>query len=62
MALANLLLEKETVDGEEVYSLLGRPMPEDRRDAHAIAPARAAASAHQPSQSVGPDVTSRREG
>ncbi len=43
-ALSNLLLEKETVDGEEVYHLVGLPMPEDRQAAHAIAPARAAAS------------------
>jgi cell division protease FtsH len=41
-ALTTLLIEKETVDGEEVYGLVGRPMPE-HRDAHAIAPARAAA-------------------
>ena len=62
MALTNLLLEKETVDGEEVYSLLGRPMPENRKDAQEIAPARAAASAHQPSQAAGPEVTPRLEG
>jgi cell division protease FtsH len=43
-ALTNLLLEKETVDGDEVYRLAGRPMPENRKDAHAIAPARVAAS------------------
>src|ERR1022692_1630957 len=39
-ALTNLLLEKETVDGEEVYALVGVPMPENRQDAHAIAPVR----------------------
>jgi cell division protease FtsH len=43
-ALTNLLLEQETVDGEQVYSLAGRPMPENRQDAKEIAPARAAAS------------------
>src|ERR1039457_5511555 len=42
-ALTNLLLEKETVDGEEVYALVGVPMPENRQDAHAIAPVRATA-------------------
>ena len=44
-ALTNLLLEKETVDGEEVYALVGVPMPENRQDAHAIAPVRATAPA-----------------
>ena len=39
--LADLLLERETVDGEEVYRLLGRPVPERRPDAQEIAPARA---------------------
>jgi cell division protease FtsH len=43
-ALTNLLLDKETVDGEEVYHLVGRPMPENRQDAHEIAPARVAAT------------------
>ncbi len=44
-ALTNLLLEKETVDGEEVYALVGVPMPENRQDAHAIAPVRVTAPA-----------------
>jgi cell division protease FtsH len=38
--LADLLLERETVDGEEVYRLLGRPVPERRPDAQEIGPAR----------------------
>jgi cell division protease FtsH len=42
-ALTSLLIEKETVDGEEVYRLVGVPMPENRPDAHAIAPVRASA-------------------
>src|ERR1035438_4426501 len=44
-ALTNLLLEKETVDGEEVYALVGVPMPETRQDAQAIAPVRVTAPA-----------------
>jgi cell division protease FtsH len=40
--LAGLLIEKETVDGEEVYHLLGLPVPERRPQAQEIAPARVA--------------------
>jgi cell division protease FtsH len=40
--LADLLIEKETVDGEEVYHLLGLPVPERRPQAQEIAPARVA--------------------
>ncbi len=36
--LVQLLLERETVDGEEVYRIAGRPMPERRADELAIAP------------------------
>ncbi|HTT54156.1 MAG TPA: ATP-dependent zinc metalloprotease FtsH [Streptosporangiaceae bacterium] len=40
-ALAGLLIEKETVDGDEVYRLLGRPVPEHRPEQQQqIAPAR----------------------
>src|ERR1022692_1597679 len=51
-ALTNLLLEKETVDGEEVYALVGVPMPENRQDAHAIAPVRATAPATAPADGL----------
>src|ERR1022692_719909 len=51
-ALTNLLLEKETVDGEEVYALVGVPMPENRQDAHAIAPVRATAPAAAPADGL----------
>jgi cell division protease FtsH len=44
-ALANLLLDKETVDGEEVYRLVGVPMPENRPDTREIAPVRVTAPA-----------------
>jgi cell division protease FtsH len=51
-ALTNLLLEKETVDGEEVYALVGVPMPENRQDAHAIAPVRATTPATAPADGL----------
>jgi len=42
--IVNLLLEKETVDGEDVYRIAGRPVPEHRpADVMAIAPHQAAA-------------------
>ncbi len=43
--LADLLIEKETVDGDEVYRILGRPVPERRPDAQQIAPTRVGAPA-----------------
>jgi cell division protease FtsH len=42
--LVDLLLERETVDGADVYRIVGKPAPEHRADAYAIAPRRAAAS------------------
>jgi cell division protease FtsH len=58
-ALTNLLLEKETVDGEEVYRLAGQKMPENLQDAHPIAPTRVTAPAdglahHAGAQDVAP--------
>jgi cell division protease FtsH len=47
--LAHLLVEKETVDGDEVYRILGKPVPQGHPQAQPIAPARVgapAASAH----------------
>ena len=44
--LADLLQEKETVDGAEVYRLLGIPEPEHRPDGQDIAPARVGTPAH----------------
>ncbi|HEX9354161.1 MAG TPA: hypothetical protein VF933_10155, partial [Streptosporangiaceae bacterium] len=41
--LADLLVEKETVDGDEVYRLLGLAVPEHQPEGQAIAPGRAAA-------------------
>jgi cell division protease FtsH len=46
--LADLLVEKETVDGEEVYRLLGRPVPENRPAGQAIGPARVGVAANGP--------------
>ncbi len=43
--LADLLVERETVDGEEVYRLLGLPVPEHQPAGQAIAPGRVAAAA-----------------
>ena len=45
--LADLLLDRETVDGEEVYRLLGLPVPERRPVAQEIAPARVGAAVAQ---------------
>jgi cell division protease FtsH len=42
--LADLLVEKETVDGAEVYRLLGLSVPEHQPEGQAIAPGRAAAA------------------
>ena len=42
--LADLLVEKETVDGAEVYRLLGLAVPEHQPEGQAIAPGRAAAA------------------
>ncbi len=48
--LADLLIERETVDGGEVYRLLGRPVPERYPDAQQIGPARVGAPAAVPSR------------
>jgi cell division protease FtsH len=42
--LSDLLVERETVDGDEVYRLLGLPVPEHQLEGQEIAPGRAAAS------------------
>jgi len=46
--LAALLIEKETVDGAEVYRILGKPVPERQQDARQIAPTRVGAPASGP--------------
>ena len=46
--LAELLLEKETVDGAEVYRIVGRPVPERRLEELTVAPHSATASATPP--------------
>jgi cell division protease FtsH len=43
--LTALLLDKETVDGEAIYQLVGKPMPQRHADGQEIAPRRAAATA-----------------
>ena len=47
--LADLLVEKETVDGDEVYRLLGLAVPEHQPEGQEIAPGRAAATRPAPS-------------
>jgi cell division protease FtsH len=42
--LVDLLLEKETVDGEEVYRIVGKPVPAHRPEEMAIGPRAAAAA------------------
>jgi cell division protease FtsH len=42
--LVNLLVEKETVDGEEVYRIVGKPVPAHRPEEMAIGPRAAAAA------------------
>jgi cell division protease FtsH len=46
--LSDLLVDQETVDGEEVYRLLGLPVPEHVPEGQAIAPGRAAAASGAP--------------
>ena len=50
--LADLLVEKETVDGAEVYRLLGLAVPEHQPEGQAIAPGRAAAATAVPPAAV----------
>jgi cell division protease FtsH len=57
-ALADMLIEEETVDGSAVYGLLGRPVPVDGAAAgETMAPRRAAAvtTAHPSTPAVPPD-------
>jgi cell division protease FtsH len=42
--LADLLVEQETLDGEQVYRLLGLPVPEHQPEGQDIAPGRVAAA------------------
>jgi cell division protease FtsH len=55
--LVTLLLEKETVDGAEVYRIVGRPVPERRADELTVAPHRATASHVVAGPSAAADVT-----
>ena len=55
--LADLLVEKETVDGDEVYRILGKPVPKGQQ-AVPIAPARVGAPATGPVHPASPDSVS----
>jgi cell division protease FtsH len=57
--LVRLLLERETVDGSEVYRIVGRPVPERRADEVAIAPHPRAAASRAPEDSRGQDRAAR---
>jgi cell division protease FtsH len=46
--IVELLLEKETVDGAEVYRIVGRPVPERRLEELIVAPHSATAAASPP--------------
>jgi cell division protease FtsH len=52
--LSDLLVDQETVDGEEVYRLLGLPVPEHVPEGQEIAPGRAAAGPPVPPPTVVP--------
>jgi cell division protease FtsH len=53
--LVALLLESETVDGAEVYRIVGRPVPERRPDELTIVPHAATATAGPPAgRAAGP--------
>jgi len=51
--LVELLLEKETVDGAEVYRIVGRPVPERRLEELTVAPHSATAAVSPPGQEPG---------
>ena len=50
--LSDLLVERETVDGDEVYHLLGLPVPEHATEGQEIAPGRAAAGPPVPASAT----------
>jgi cell division protease FtsH len=61
MELVGLLLDKETVDGAEVYRIIGRPMPERRPEELTVAPHAASADGALPGHSATADSTVRPE-
>jgi cell division protease FtsH len=54
--LVDVLLEKETVDGSEVYRIIGKPVPEHRPEEMAIAPHVAAATGAAQADGANPAV------
>jgi cell division protease FtsH len=60
--LSDLLVERETVDGDEVYRLLGLPVPEHAPEGQEIAPGRAAAGPPVPPATAVPAAGGARGG
>jgi cell division protease FtsH len=58
--LVDVLLEKETVDGSEVYRIIGKPVPEHRPEEMAIAPHVAAATGAAKADGANPAVAQGR--
>jgi cell division protease FtsH len=56
--LVSLLLERETVDGAEVYRIVGRPVPGHRAEEMTVAPQAVAASGQSRSEALSPADTS----
>ncbi len=61
MQLVGLLLEQETVDGSEVYRIVGRPMPDRRPEEMTIAPHRASADGAGPGRTASSDATPKSD-
>ncbi len=61
MELVGLLLDKETVDGSEVYRIVGRPMPQHRPEEMTIAPHAASADGARPGRAASADAKPKPE-
>jgi cell division protease FtsH len=64
MQLVNLLLEHETVDGAEVYRIVGKPVPERRPEEMTVVPHAASADGSRPTgpSAAGPPSATAAEG
>jgi cell division protease FtsH len=61
MELVGLLLDRETVDGSEVYRIVGRPMPQHRPEEMTIAPHAASADGAGPGRPASADAKAKPE-